>query len=38
MFVPADNDDQHALAFYTAIGGEAAPVTIFSFRGDEDEL
>jgi aminoglycoside 3-N-acetyltransferase I len=36
MFVPADNEDQHALDFYTAIGGEAAPVTIFSFHGEED--
>jgi aminoglycoside 3-N-acetyltransferase I len=37
VFVPADNDDQHALDFYTAIGGEAAPVTIYSFHGREDE-
>ncbi len=29
VFVPADNDDQHALAFYEAIGGRAAPVTMF---------
>lgn len=30
-FVPADNEDDHALAFYEALGGEAAPVTIFTF-------
>lgn len=30
-FVPADNEDDHALAFYKALGGEAAPVTIFTF-------
>lgn len=31
VFVPADNEDTHALDFYHAIGGEAAPVTIFTF-------
>ena len=31
-FVPADNEDDHALAFYEALGGEAAPVTIFTFE------
>lgn len=31
VFVPADNDDTHALDFYRAIGGSAAAVTIFSF-------
>ena len=31
VFVPADNDDVHALDFYRALGGEAAPVTIFTF-------
>jgi aminoglycoside 3-N-acetyltransferase I len=31
-FVPADNDDTHALDFYRAIGGEAAPVTIFTWE------
>jgi len=30
-FVPADNEDDHALEFYRALGGDAAPVTIFSF-------
>ena len=34
-FVPADNDDTHALDFYQAIGGAPAPVTIFTF-GDDD--
>jgi aminoglycoside 3-N-acetyltransferase I len=32
-FVPADNEDTHALDFYRALGGVAAPVTIFSFEG-----
>ena len=31
VFVPADVDDAHALDFYRAIGGEAAPVTMFTF-------
>jgi aminoglycoside 3-N-acetyltransferase I len=31
-FVPADNEDQHALDFYKALGGDAAPVTIFTFE------
>lgn len=31
VFVPADNEDTHALAFYRAIGGTASPVTIFTF-------
>jgi aminoglycoside 3-N-acetyltransferase I len=33
LFVPADNEDAHALDFYRALGGEAAPVTIFTFTG-----
>ena len=36
LFVPADNEDTHALAFYRAIGGDPAPVTIFTFS-DEPE-
>lgn len=32
VFVPADNDDTHALDFYAALGGAAAPVTIFTFE------
>lgn len=35
VFVPADNDDTHALDFYRALGGAAAPVTIFSFTRDD---
>lgn len=31
VFVPADNVDIHALDFYRALGGVAAPVTIFEF-------
>lgn len=31
MFVPADNEDLHALDFYRALGGEATPVTVFTF-------
>lgn len=30
-FVPADNDDTHAIDFYRAIGGSEAAVTIFTF-------
>jgi aminoglycoside 3-N-acetyltransferase I len=31
VFVPADNEDAHALDFYRALGGAAAAVTIFTF-------
>jgi aminoglycoside 3-N-acetyltransferase I len=31
LFVAADNEDVHALDFYRALGGAAAPVTMFSF-------
>ena len=31
-FVPADVEDEHAIAFYHALGGDAAPVTIFTFE------
>jgi aminoglycoside 3-N-acetyltransferase I len=31
VFVPADDDDVHALDFYRALGGTAQPVTIFTF-------
>ena len=34
VWVPADNEDTHALDFYQALGGEAAPVTIFTFSPD----
>ncbi len=30
-FVPADDEDTHALEFYRALGGEASPVTFFTF-------
>lgn len=33
IFVPADDDDQHALSFYEALGGKASRVTLFSFSG-----
>lgn len=29
VFVPADDDDDHALAFYRSIGGRGAAVTMF---------
>jgi aminoglycoside 3-N-acetyltransferase I len=31
LWVPADNDDAHALEFYRRIGGVAQPVTIFTY-------
>ena len=31
VFVPADDEDTHALDFYRAMGGEPQPVTIFTF-------
>jgi aminoglycoside 3-N-acetyltransferase I len=34
VFVPADNEDAHALDFYQALGGVATPVTIFTFSDD----
>lgn len=34
-FVPADNDDTHALDFYRALGGAPSPVTFFTFSGGE---
>jgi aminoglycoside 3-N-acetyltransferase I len=36
-FVPADNEDLHALDFYRALGGVAAPVTIFTFSNRQEE-
>jgi aminoglycoside 3-N-acetyltransferase I len=37
LFVPADNEDVHALDFYRALGGEAAPVTIFTFTDASEQ-
>lgn len=34
-FVPADNDDEHALEFYRAVGGVPQAVTIFTFDADD---
>ena len=31
VFVPADNEDLHALDFYRALGGVPSPVTFFTF-------
>lgn len=35
VFVPADNEDEHALEFYRALGGDASPVTIFTFAAQK---
>jgi aminoglycoside 3-N-acetyltransferase I len=35
VFVPADNEDLHALDFYRALGGVPSPVTLFTFSGDD---
>jgi aminoglycoside 3-N-acetyltransferase I len=32
VFVPADNEDTHALDFYLAVGATASPVTFFTFE------
>jgi len=37
VFVPADNEDTHALDFYNAVGGVPAPVTIFTFGDDRTD-
>lgn len=36
LWVPADNEDTHALDFYRALGAEPEPVTIFTFSGDRE--
>ncbi|MBB4634848.1 GNAT family N-acetyltransferase [Longimicrobium terrae] len=36
LFVPAEDEDEHALHFYRAVGGVPSPVTFFTF-GDDDE-
>lgn len=33
LFVPVDDDDAHASAFYKALGGNASRVTFFTFSG-----
>lgn len=33
VFVPADNEDEHALEFYRAIGGAPSQVTFFTWPG-----
>ncbi len=42
MFVPADDDDTHALRFYAALGGKPSKVTLFEFSsplsGAHEEL
>ena len=37
LFVPADDDDTHALEFYRALGGRGSPVTLFVFSPDDDD-
>ncbi len=37
LFVPADNEDLHALDFYRALGGAPAPVTIFTFSSPDPD-
>ena len=32
VFLLADNDDEHALDFYRAIGGDESPVSFFTFE------
>jgi tRNA-Thr(GGU) m(6)t(6)A37 methyltransferase TsaA len=34
VFVPADNDDDHALAFYAELGGRPAAVTMFDLGAE----
>jgi ribosomal protein S18 acetylase RimI-like enzyme len=36
LFVPADDEDTHALEFYRALGAAASPVTFFVFSRDGD--
>lgn len=36
IFVPADNEDVHALDFYRAVGGVESPVTFFTFSRDSE--
>jgi hypothetical protein len=34
VFVPADNDDTHAVAFYAGLGGRPAKVTMFDLGSE----
>jgi aminoglycoside 3-N-acetyltransferase I len=36
VFVPADNEDTHALDFYRRLGGVPAAVTFFTFAGEPE--
>ena len=36
VFVPADNEDTHALDFYRGLGGIPTAVTFFTFEGDPE--
>jgi aminoglycoside 3-N-acetyltransferase I len=38
VFVPAEDEDTHALAFYRAVGGVPSPVTFFTFSLRADQL
>jgi aminoglycoside 3-N-acetyltransferase I len=38
VFVPAENEDTHALAFYSAVGGVPSPVTFFTLSSRADQL
>jgi aminoglycoside 3-N-acetyltransferase I len=35
VFVPADDEDTHALEFYRALGATGSPVTFFGFSRDD---
>ena len=37
LFVPADDEDAHALEFYRALGATGSPVTFFAFSRNEDD-
>ncbi|MEO7192152.1 MAG: GNAT family N-acetyltransferase [Vicinamibacterales bacterium] len=37
VFVPVENEDTHALEFYRAVGGTAAPVTFFTFSARPED-
>ena len=38
VFVLVDNEDEHALDFYRAVGGAASPVTAFTFSRTADTV